>query len=379
MNKEENQKKEQINSNLRLIIEPEKEIPMCGFQIKDINKVEQVNFTVTGNDNKKEINPELAEGKTFDPNEYLFLWNSQKMLKSSELDLLADKVKSAKLPDMFFGYNRFFIIFPQSKNLVLEISPLRMMDYTNYDVIQSSLVDVNTTSNTKPDSNSSSLQNCSYYYPVEVKSQFWDKWKNIKVPEQTVIESQIATGDWAYSSPYMGEFFEFLSHPIYKEVSKGTYQYLKVYENKEKENTNVSFKRELTTETIPFEKLTQENPVLKYWEIPLFDDELNDNGLSMGNFRVRVMKDCLFGLLRNYLRVDNVIVRIVDTRIYHEFGSNVILRDFQVRESTYDELKSKSFDLGSQWSLNHAQSDMVYQYLDLKLHINDKLTIIKEN
>ena len=60
----------------------------------------------------------------------------------------------------------------------------------------------------------------------------------------------------------------------------------------------------------------------------MVDDELNDNGLSMTNFRIRVMKDCMFGLLRSYLRVDNVIVRIIDTRIFHDFSSSEILRDF---------------------------------------------------
>jgi type 2A phosphatase activator TIP41 len=42
------------------------------------------------------------------------------------------------------------------------------------------------------------------------------------------------------------------------------------------------------------------------------------------------MKDCYFGLLRHYIRVDDVVVRIFDTRIYHEFGKNYVLREFSV-------------------------------------------------
>ena len=42
------------------------------------------------------------------------------------------------------------------------------------------------------------------------------------------------------------------------------------------------------------------------------------------------MDDCYFGLLRNYIRVDNVLVRILDTRIYHEFKDNFIIREFSV-------------------------------------------------
>lgn len=49
----------------------------------------------------------------------------------------------------------------------------------------------------------------------------------------------------------------------------------------------------------------------------LFEDELGDNGLTTCEFRFRVMGDCFFGLLRSYLRVDDVLIRILDTRIYH--------------------------------------------------------------
>lgn len=42
------------------------------------------------------------------------------------------------------------------------------------------------------------------------------------------------------------------------------------------------------------------------------------------------MKDCFFGLLRHYIRVDDVIIRIYDTRIYHEYKDDFILREFSV-------------------------------------------------
>ena len=41
------------------------------------------------------------------------------------------------------------------------------------------------------------------------------------------------------------------------------------------------------------------------------------------------MSDSWFVLVRYYLRVDNVVVRIFDTRLYHEFGTNYILREFK--------------------------------------------------
>jgi type 2A phosphatase activator TIP41 len=55
------------------------------------------------------------------------------------------------------------------------------------------------------------------------------------------------------------------------------------------------------------------------------------------------MDDCFFVLLRSYVRIDNVLVRILDTRLYHEFGSNILIRDFTHKEASYDELALKGY------------------------------------
>ncbi len=85
------------------------------------------------------------------------------------------------------------------------------------------------------------------------------------------------------------------------------------------------------------------------------------------------MNNCFFGLLRSYLRVDNVLVRIMDTRIFHMFGTNYIFREFQVKENTFDELKLKGFKLTSDWSLAHNQSDTISQLMDVTYVAKDKI------
>lgn len=85
------------------------------------------------------------------------------------------------------------------------------------------------------------------------------------------------------------------------------------------------------------------------------------------------MKDCFFGLLRSYLRVDNVIVRIIDTRIFHNFGDSYIFRDFQVKESTFESLNNKGFKFSSEWSLSQGQSDQVSRFLDVVYCKKDKI------
>jgi type 2A phosphatase activator TIP41 len=82
--------------------------------------------------------------------------------------------------------------------------------------------------------------------------------------------------------------------------------------------------------------LSPQNPILHSGEIFLFESDLEDCGYTMSKIRFRVMQDCFYILLRFYLRVDGVCVRIFDTRIFHQFGTEFVHREFQFRESTYD-------------------------------------------
>lgn len=46
-----------------------------------------------------------------------------------------------------------------------------------------------------------------------------------------------------------------------------------------------------------------------------------------------------FILLRFYLRVDGVLVRVHDTRIYCDYTKNYLLREYSVRECPYNQIK----------------------------------------
>lgn len=84
----------------------------------------------------------------------------------------------------------------------------------------------------------------------------------------------------------------------------------------------------------------------------LFEDELDDSGGARSSVRFRSMKDCFYALVRFYLRVDGVMVRIFDTRIFHSFGASSILREFQYKEATYEELKEAGFKFAADWSID---------------------------
>jgi type 2A phosphatase activator TIP41 len=51
------------------------------------------------------------------------------------------------------------------------------------------------------------------------------------------------------------------------------------------------------------------------------------------------MPHSFFILTRLFLRVDNVLFRICDVRVYHAFGSGEIIREVRGMEATYDEVK----------------------------------------
>ena len=74
----------------------------------------------------------------------------------------------------------------------------------------------------------------------------------------------------------------------------------------------------------------------------------------MSQCRFRVMNDCWYVLLRSYVRVDGVRVRVLDTRLFHDFSTRYILREFTHREATFDELRQAGFNLSSEWMLSET-------------------------
>ncbi len=83
------------------------------------------------------------------------------------------------------------------------------------------------------------------------------------------------------------------------------------------------------------------------------------------------MKDCFFGLLRSYVRVDKVVVRVLDTKIFHDYKTDEILRSFEYKEASYEELLAKGFKFNAKFNNDRMQSFTVYNLLEDKFKIND--------
>ena len=120
---------------------------------------------------------------------------------------------------------------------------------------------------------------------------------------------------------------------------------------------------------IDMEKLKLKEQILFFDEIHLYEDELADHGCASCSIKVvtsqkkkisdnvsrnpdaltwlylncfigkRAMPSGFFVLNRFYLRVDDVLIRINDTRLYYEKGKDYILREYTSRQSKTKDLK----------------------------------------
>ena len=266
--------------------------------------------------NNKEIELSKFSYKGWD-----FYSHTENMLNSKDLDILIKNKEEnglyiSHLPEIFYGFNRLFLI-NESQNFCYEFNPLQMLSLTNNNVRQKLLKEKEI-----------------YYIPTQAKSQY-------SKTDDTKNEM-----DWSFSSPYMGHITSINNcimnkyYPIINETKK--------------------FRTEKSNMIFP--EIKVEN-VLNYNQVQFFEDELGDIGLSEGKIGFGVMDQCFLGLMRCYLRVDNMLVRNIDTKIYHKFGEKYIIRNFTVKEKTYDELKNNGFHLSNQWNISTNQSETVAPFL----------------
>jgi len=149
-----------------------------------------------------------------------------------------------------------------------------------------------------------------------VKVAYANEWQKQREGCTEIINGIVKPFDWTYSTSYKGTF-------------KG-------------ENP---FKEVETLERIDLEKLKQREKIIFYQDLLLFEDELGDNGTAELNVKIRVMPTSFFVLLRFFLRVDDVLIRINDTRIFHEAGTDYILREYSSKEKNIKDIPNPLADV----------------------------------
>lgn len=136
-------------------------------------------------------------------------------------------------------------------------------------------------------------------------------WESTRGETTQKIKEVVKPYDWSYSTDYSGTL-----NPD--------------------ENTKAF---SATDKPIPLELLKRRDPILFFDEVVLYESELDDNGISVYSAKLRVMQKRMLLLCRLFMRLDNVIVRIRDTRIYVDFETDEVIREYTAKEASFDEVK----------------------------------------
>lgn len=145
------------------------------------------------------------------------------------------------------------------------------------------------------------------------RSSFTDRPRREKTHEG--IKEIVKPFDWSYTTDYKGT------------ITNGR-QFEAQMEN---------------VEPIPIDLLKRPDPILFFEEVVLYESELDDNGISVLSCKLRVMPDRMLLLTRLFMRLDGVLVRVRDTRIYVDFNARKVIRDYTEMEDKFEKVKTVCF------------------------------------
>ncbi|KAF3915420.1 hypothetical protein AA313_de0209192 [Arthrobotrys entomopaga] len=169
-------------------------------------------------------------------------------------------------------------------------------------------------------------------------------WQKQRERMHEGIKEVVKPFDWTYSTNYKGSV-------------TGTKQF------------------EPTEDHIPLDKLRRQDPILFFDDVMLYEDELADNGMSILSVKIRVMPARLLLLARFYMRLDDVVFRIRDTRVFVEFADGVVLREYQEREDSYESAEMKIPPYRDDKPAIMRDPNQMAEYLPLKSSVTEKLVL----
>ena len=145
------------------------------------------------------------------------------------------------------------------------------------------------------------------------------EWKKER-SHQEEVKQVVKPFDWSYSTDYRGTITDAKGESLGDDVWKESNQ---------------------QDDPIRTDLLSRPDPILFFDSVDLYEDELADNGIALLSIKVRVMPERLLILSRFFLRLDGVVVRMRDTRVYVEYASNKVIRQYTAKEEKYEVLEGK--------------------------------------
>ncbi|KAI4158703.1 MAG: hypothetical protein LQ342_007224 [Letrouitia transgressa] len=217
--------------------------------------------------------------KTITRNGFRIITRKLPILKAEPIEQMTSKL-SITPPEMIFGDNMALIEHPES-GWKIEFNAFDALDLV--DKTGSSMLQV---AHSK-------------------------EWQSTREKKHEGITEVVKPFDWSYSTEYKGTLH-----------GHGT-----------------SF--EPSTDPIPLELLKRHDPILFFDELTLYEDEMADNGITLLSCKIRVMPARLLLLCRFFMRLDGVMIRIRDTRIYVEFATGEVIREYLAKEERYESVRQK--------------------------------------
>ncbi|KXL46765.1 hypothetical protein M433DRAFT_153429 [Acidomyces richmondensis BFW] len=145
-----------------------------------------------------------------------------------------------------------------------------------------------------------------------------EAWKKER-SHQEEVKQVVKPFDWSYSTDYRGTTHTGTVNKTWEETTQDKHP-------------------------IRTDLLSRPDPILFFDAVDLYEDELADNGIGLLNVKVRVMPERLLLLSRFFLRLDGVIVRLRDTRVYIENASKEVIRQYTAKEEAYEVVWKKLQD-----------------------------------
>jgi type 2A phosphatase activator TIP41 len=167
------------------------------------------------------------------------------------------------------------------------------------------------------------------------------EWSASREQTSAGIREVVRPFDWSYSTEYKGTVVIPSPGTVRNGVATGS-DGAEEEEEEEEEKTGMSSSKlefKPTNEPIPIELLKRRDPILFFDDVMLYESELDDNGISVLSVKLRVHERRMLLLCRLYMRLDNVVCRVRDTRIYVDFASEVVTREYTAKEAAFNDVK----------------------------------------
>ncbi|KAG1667373.1 hypothetical protein FOA52_001433 [Chlamydomonas sp. UWO 241] len=151
--------------------------------------------------------------------------------------------------------------------------------------------------------------------PLQVASaQAWRSSRLNEIEQQQAVQQAY---DWTFTSPFAGTVSSTSGAPP------------------EWSDTSEAINRGL---------LMERDPIVFYDEVVLYESDLDDNGVSQMTVKLRVMPKCWLVLARLWMRVDGLMVRLRESRLFcrHDTpaGALTVLRETRHAEGTFETLRA---------------------------------------